>query len=625
MSKELGRFKMKRRTEICSKCGNEVIFENGKNPQLEALVKINKPILVQAGPGTGKTYAMAYKVKHLIRDEKVPKEAITVITFTNEAAINMRKRLSTDGDENSPYVEPEKQPAAIWTMHSLCNKLLRSHAIELGMKPDVKTIHSQTLIKALIQDAAQLVEGGTRDEGLKTLECRKHGECSSDSSLKCIICSRYREILKAINCIDHDDQILLACQLLKKNERILRDIQKSAKYLLVDEYQDINHAQWELIQILSRDQTNNLLVVGDEYQSIYGFRGGHPKFIKNFKTHYGPEAQEMPLLISWRCPENVIRGAFSMVHKYCGGDLGILDKLEYKNKVVTKIKIKEFENENLEAWQIARQIKSIGPSHDVLILIPTLDYAGPIKQQLTKSHIGYCCECDMEDTDIYFVNTILTWLKEPTEDLILRNLVERIFMRRLAGISAKNREEAYLQISKYWTELRDRWTLYSKIKSLEHPKLQKIKGLITELRRSYENDDANTFIATMISKLQLWQVTSQFTKEIQSVCEEIENFVPSGEKNVRIMTMKKAKGLEADDVYIVGVEENIIPRASACDEHKAEDSRQLYVSMTRAKKELYIFNSRSRRRSHTKSTYKKFRRSEFIHAIPREYVEDMDS
>lgn len=616
---------MKSRSVVCSKCGNKVVIDDGKNPQLEALVKINKPVLVQAGPGTGKTYAMAYKVKYLIKEEKIPKESITVITFTNEAAINMRKRLSTEGDENSPYLEPEKQPAAIWTMHSLCNKLLKSCAVEIGMRPDIKTIHSQTLTNALIQDAAQLVEGGTREEGRKTIECRKHGECKSDGSLKCIICSRYREIMKAINHIDHDDQVLLACKLLRENESILRDIQNSARYLLVDEYQDINYAQWELIRLLSRDQVNNLLVVGDEYQSIYSFRGGHPKYIKNFRNHYGLESQEISLLISWRCPENIVRGAFSMVQKYCGGNMDILDKLEYKNEVVTRIKIREFKNENLEAWQIAKQIKSIGPSHDVLILVPTLDYAGPIKQQLAKNHIGYSCEFDIEDTDIFFVNTILNWLKDSTDDLKLRSLVERLVTRGLAGISGKNKEEVYLQISQYWTELRDGWTLYSKIKSLDQPKLQKIKELITGLKKSYKNDEANEFITKLISKLHLWQETAQFGKEIQSVCEEIENLVPSGERNVRIMTMKKAKGLEADYVYIVGVEDNIMPRAFASEEQKAEDSRVLYVSMTRAKKELFIYNSQSRRRSHTKSLHKQLRRSEFIRAIPREYVEEMDN
>ncbi len=601
---------------------------------LDELVCINKPLLILAGPGMGKTHALAYKMKYLVKEKEVAKDEITVITFTNEAAINMRKKISMEGDET--YIEPERQPSVIWTMHKLCHGILRIYYSKAGLSKGFKVLPSQKLKEILIKDCAQIV-GAKRKDAAETITCRQISKCDETFYLKCVICSKYQELMRGFNYIDHDDQILLTCELLRKNEGILRKIHQGTKYLLVDEYQDINYAQWELIKLLSKGNANNLFVVGDDYQSIYGFRGGDPKFIRNFRNDYTQNAVVRHLPKNWRCPPNILKGAFHMVQKYNGGDITVLDKFSFKSKSDIKIKVRNFEHHNPEAGFIAWKIREIGPSYDVLILVPRLSYAGPIKRELRKKFIDFSCDYSIEKTDLYILNVLLNWLKEPTNNFNLRMLIEEIINRGASDIPAwqtefkgkkesqQKREEALKQISDFWTEIGKGKTLYTKIKTLrENEQFTKLVEILITLRKTHElKTDIIRFVSETIDKLKIWRNIPNFSEELDSAIEEIKSLaMASGECSVRILTMKKAKGLQADYVFIVGLENNILPSENASNVEKEEDSRLLYVSMTRAKKELYLLHSKTRDRDITK--VKIAGKSEFIDAIPPQYIEEIN-
>lgn len=603
---------------------------------LDEIVRTDKPLLILAGPGMGKTHALAHKIKHLIKDKKVGKNKIIVITFTNEAAINMRKKISLEGDEDSLYIEPELQPPIIWTMNKLCNRIIKRYYSELELNKDFKVLPYQNLKEILIKDCAQIV-GAKRSESEATIICRQKSKCDKTSQLKCVICSQYENLMRKFNYIDFDDQILLACRLLRDNEGILKKIQGAAKYLLVDEYQDINYAQWELIRLLSKGNTDNLLVVGDDYQSIYSFRGGDPKYIRNFENDYKPNAVVQPLLTSWRCPSNILKGAFHMVQKYNGGDIKILEKFTFKNKSDAKIKLGNFPHHNPEAAFIAGKIREIGPSYDVLVLVPQLSYTEPIKRELRKNFIDFSCAYDLEKTDLYLISVLLNWLNNPTNNFDLRILIEEIINRGASDIPAlqteysgkkesrQKREDAFKQISNFWKEVGKGRTLYLKIKTLkDDEQFAKFVEIITKLRKAHElKNDSISFISEIIDKLKIWRNIQSFSEELNSAVEEIKSLaIPSGECSVRILTMKKAKGLQADYVFIVGMENNILPRENARDVDKEEDSRLLYVSMTRAKKELYLLHSETRDRDITK--VKIGQRSEFIDAIPPQYIGEIN-
>jgi superfamily I DNA/RNA helicase len=327
-----------------------------------------------------------------------------------------------------------------------------------------------------------------------------------------------------------------------------------------------------------------------------------------------------------------------MVHKYCPDDINILDSMEFKNKSDAKIKVKTFKHQNPEAAYLAATIKGLGPSNDVLILIPWLSYAEPIKNALRSKYISFSCEYGLENTDIYLINVLLSWLKDTSDDFSLRLLIEELIDRGTSDIPAeqaewiraeksiKKREEAFKQISSYWMERGKALTLYKKIKALSRQEeFVKLGEIITGLRKAYKSgDDSANFILEIMNKLKLWRNLSAFKEEMNSIYEEIKSLaVPPGENSVRIMTRNSSKGLCADYVFLIGLENGVWPKADANDLEKAENSRLLYVSMTRAKKGLYILNSKVRERKITK--FKIAGRSEFIKAIPKEYVEEMDS
>lgn len=596
---------------------------------LDQIVLVNSPLLILAGPGMGKTYTLAYKIKHLVKNkdgEKIKPDEITVITFTNEAAINMRKRISSDSDEKV-YIEQELQPSVICTMHKLGHRIIKDNYSELGLENNFNVLSSGYLKDVLIKDCSQIV-GAERNHAKETITCRQEGKCTKTESLKCNICSEYKKLLRKFNYIDHDDQVLLACELLKNNKNILQREQTKARYLLVDEYQDINYAQWELINLLSTGKTENLFVVGDDYQSIYGFRGGSPKYIRNFVNDYAPNAEVHRLTVSRRCPPHIFKGAFHMVHKYNSGDIKFLENLEFKNKGSSLINVCEFKHHNLEADFIARKVREIGPSYDVLILVPDYNFSKPIKSALRKKFIDFSCDFDLEKTELYLITVLLNWLKNKSDNFNLRVLIEDIINRGLSDIPGKQtefvgtednknkREIAFRQISNFWKEVGKKKTLYMKLKTLKKDdSFKKLIDTITLLKDVYgqENDTA-IFLSTIIKKLNIWKNISNFSDELNSIVEEIKGLTMiSGECSVRVLTIRKAKGLEADYVFIVGLENNILPRNTGLE----EDSRLLYVSMTRAKKELYLLHSEIRDRNITK--VKTAGRSEFINAIPTEF------
>jgi len=314
----------------------------------------------------------------------------------------------------------------------------------------------------------------------------------------------------------------------------------------------------------------------------------------------------------------------------------LLSEIKFTEDSDVYIKIHSFEQQNIEAGFIARKVKNLGPSYEVLILVPSVAYAFPIKRALKKLFVDFVCDYDIEKTDLYLINVLLEWLEDPTDNFLLRILLQEIIDRGISDIPAKQtdfvgkedsrakREDAFKQISNFWPQVKERNTLYLKIKTLKNkPLFKKLIEILFELRKSYEADNISTFLPKIIEKLKVWQDISVLSKELNSIVEEIKGLtMAGGDCNVRILTMRKAKGLQADYVFIVGLENNILPRERTIGEYKAEDSRLLYVSMTRAKKDLYLLHSKKRDRNITK--VKINGKSEFIDDIPKEYVEEHD-
>lgn len=339
---------------------------------MEEVHTLDGPVLLLAGPGTGKTHQIAKRLRYLIKDRGIAPDTIAVITFTAAAARNMRDRISDDSklDTYIPYLE---QPKTICTMHSLGLRILKERSEELGLQADVSVVADGQLRTVLVEDAAQL-SGYPRDSAAETATCRQVGDCKHNGSPKCIICDKYRELMRICSAVDYDEQVLLACAILRQKTDVLESYRRAATHLLVDEYQDINEAQYDLIRLLCGTNETGLFVVGDDDQSIYSWRGGSPNHIRNFGNEFGEEARVVPLLKSYRCHPHVLEGAMKIVERH---DPGRIPKGQFEYRVIEgpKIQIHNTPSDEKEAALVRRIVEQALPSRDVLILFPSRQFA----------------------------------------------------------------------------------------------------------------------------------------------------------------------------------------------------------------------------------------------------------
>ncbi|MDP2861448.1 MAG: ATP-dependent helicase, partial [Desulfobacterales bacterium] len=562
-------------------------------------------------------------------------------TFTAAAAKNMRDRIS---DFNKPdlYLSYKKQPKHIRTMHSLGYKIVRENATAIGLKDIVKVVTSERLRNILIGDAAQLA-GHDRNDGKESERCRQFGVCNfSAEDKKCQICRTYKSILRSCSAIDYDEQILLACDLLRENAELLAKYQSQCRHLLIDEYQDINAAQFNLINMLSNGQRDGLFVVGDDDQSIYSWRGGSPEFIRGFEKFFGEESRIETLRKSYRCHKNVLEGSMSIVKKF---DAHRRNKGEFEYAVEDgpKIQIHNAPSDDKEAVLVRSIVERVLPSMDVLILFPHKSFSSAVTQELRKAGIGFSAPFVLPGEGLPLISVLSDWLVDYGDSLAFRELLEALIDNPASGIPSRlvrkaekkeERQEAFRKISCLWERV-----IKESVPSLwgsldvekENDVLYRIAfDKFSEVLALYNNtNDPASFVAQIINTLVPWKQTSGFLKEVDSWVDTSALFSSRTQgTDVQLMTLQGAKGLEAKVVCVIGLEDGIIPKGDADENALAEQSRLMFVSMTRAIVELHLFHARKRSGGLIfKSPYKKggppdINRSRFLGYVPNEYKED---
>ncbi len=593
------------------------------------------PVLLLAAPGTGKTYQLALRMKHLVEGRSIPPEEITVITFTRAPTREMRSRISNLDEEEKLYIPPELQPHNICTMHSLGYGIIHRKAKDLGLKTPINVVAQADTSKILLEDAAQLIELD-RSEAKATAICRRNGECQPSNEDKCRICEQYKAIMRACNAIDYNDQILLACELLEEDSALLSNYRQRAQHLLVDEYQDINAAQFRLIRLLTEDNLEGLFVVGDDDQSIYSFRGGSPTFIRSFRDDFGPASRVEPLSYSHRCHRNILEGALAVVRQY---DTRRLDKgpLEYEHTGDPKIKIHNAPSDKREAEIILSIILEALPSKTVMVLVPSRAHGRLVIERLRNARIDYYASKPRPGKGLLAFDTLTSWLRDENDSIALRECLQAIMNSGVFGVpgprvtkaeKVHEREAALLEISNLWRPvIEEGISLWQSLcNSREDNKL--LNQLHTELEnlRSADTKDVSAFLGKATSLLGPWANTER-------LWEEISNWVRVGQLDdeptppaVRILTLQGAKGLGADVVCVIGLEEGTIPKQTSDPEALAEQARLMYVSMTRARSALHLFHARKRSGAVAfQSPYTKGQKvlppSQFLAAIPTEYCE----
>jgi len=610
-----------------------------KSQLKKELFELDGPLLLLAGPGTGKTYNLGKRIKYLIEEKGVPSESITVITFTAAAAASMKSKIA-DSVKKELYIPHEKHPRNICTMHSLGFKILREKHEDLGLSKDINVVYSDKQQMILLEDASQII-GHNRLNGMKAGECRKKGFGENLDPENQAICNKYEEILRSCSAIDYDDQILLACQILKDNPEILLKYQEQCKHLLVDEYQDINASQFELIKLLTNGQKDGLFVVGDDDQSIYSWRGGSPEYIRNFKTHFGEGSSMRPLLKSFRCHSHILEGAIEVVKKFDGGHRhkGTFD---YNMPAGKKIEIHNTASDQKEAALVKAIVKRVVPLESVLILIPHKGFSKAIIKELKKAGIKFTAPQSLPGEGLPIISTSHKWLKNESDNLSLRECIERMIDNPRSGVPSRKvrkpeklkiREEAYQEICNLWIAVLsgEKANLWESLKAnKDHNKfLNNLYTILNELRQLYSsNDSPEKLMSLVIQHLSSWDKTTPMLEEIDLWLEIAEGHKYSMQgSGVEIMTFQGAKGLEADVVCVIGLEEGTLPRNSSSPEQIAEQSRLMLVSMTRAEKELHLLHARNRsaqvvfRPVHQKGKSPDISPSKFLDAIPTQHME----
>ena len=530
------------------------------------------PALLLAGPGTGKTTRLAKRIKYLVEELSVSPDEITVITFTTAAAKNMRDKIS-DEKQTELYLPYRSQPKAITTMHSLGYKVLCENADSLGLGETINVVAENYLRDLLIGDAAQLADF-RRDNGKDTARCRQFGLCQpEENNPKCIICQKYKDILHSCSAVDYDAMILLTCSILKDSPDLLARYQASCKHLLVDEYQDINAAQHELISLLSRSYRQGLFVVGDDDQSVYSWRGGSPDFIRRFEADFGPDGTVITLLKSYRCHRHVLEGAMHVVEKF---DPSRLPKgeFEYETEEGPKIQIHNVPSDEKEAIAVLGVIKRALPSQDVLVLYPQRQFATAIIKKLRAAKIPFSAASNLPGSGLPLIATLNNWLHAPDDSLSFRRCLQAFLESPASGVPSTRvrkpekkdqRERAFRLISDLWQDVLtgDATSLWAALLTrhdhvLYAAAFEAFSGLLTLFT---EQKSLPIFSGSVAESLAPWSDISHFLSEVTSWVELGSQGAAFGQPtNVRIMSFQAAKGLEANVVCVLGIEEGIMPR-----------------------------------------------------------------
>jgi DNA helicase-2/ATP-dependent DNA helicase PcrA len=499
------------------------------------------------------------------------------------------------------------------------------------LKTNLETQEDENVKRLMYRDAA-LILGYTEDDSKEALKCKQYGDCKENSEeKKCQICEKYREIMSKCNYVDFDDQILFACRILEKNPTILKKYQSRARHLLVDEYQDINAAQFRLIELLSRESRNGLFVVGDDAQSIYGYRGGNPKFILRFGKDF-PGSETPPLPYSRRCHDKIMQDAIKVLKKYYTDWTGE-QKLEYKVPSGEEPCIWQLPSELSEAERVAKTARQfIQEKNSILILVPKKEFFPLISQELSKRGIVYSCPISFLPERVEIAKLFVDWTTIPSDTFTTRLVIEELINKGIARVpgakkgkgttqeTIKNRIIEETEIANLWEHVDKKNDLFSVIKNLKEPNKTLVKirdGLLnlSDLYINFKKEKCGEFIKQLAVISGIWCEPSKLMEDITKITELHNPQSTTGLGWVQLNTMKKAKGLEADVVIMVGLEDDIVPNPRG---DPVEESRLFYVSMTRARQKLFLFHSYKRPRniSYGDSLTDKLR-SKFLETIGR--------
>jgi len=614
------------------------IYDTLNDMQQMATFHTDGPLLILAGAGSGKTRVLTHRIAYLIEEKSVNPYNIMAITFTNKAAAEMRSRVNK-------IVGFGAEQVWVSTFHSACVRILRRYIDRIGYSTDFTiydTDDQKRLMKNIIKELNLNTKIYKENAMLGKISDFKNklittGDVAAmaRNDFKMVNISKiydeYQEALKKNNALDFDDLIMKTVQLFNKCPEVLEGYQNRLQYIMVDEYQDTNAAQFAFIkQLASKNQ--NLCVVGDDDQSIYKFRGADITNILQFEKYF-PNARVVKLEQNYRSTKNILEAANSVIHNNAGRK----DKTLWSdNEQGDKIDLYQAEDGYAEAEMVASEIKEkvdYGKAdyNDYAILYRTNAQSRALEEKLMMKNIPYKIIGGQNFYQRKEIKDIIAYLRiisNPTDDIA----VERIINVPKRGIGATTVERVKDYARAYGMDLYDAFLEVENIPGLSRA-VSKIKGFTNLIEgyktEEYENDilklvnailtdtgymgdlvaentdEANGRIENieeLINKIIEYEenndepVLSEFLEEVALVA-EIDN-LDEDSSYVVLMTVHSAKGLEFPYVFLCGMEDGLFPgymSIMADDAQELEEERRLcYVAITRAMKHLTISYAKKR-------------------------------
>lgn len=634
--------------------------------QKEAVKATEGPVLVLAGAGSGKTRVLTHRIAYILQQKLAYPNEILAVTFTNKAAGEIKDRIRQNLSSQSGKYSLQ------WagTFHSICAKILRIEGEKVGLSKSF-VIYDPTDQLKLIKDIMKDLDISTKNyspKGILSVISSAKNELVSPEEFKintfgpfqetvARIYPIYQQSLSKSQAVDFDDLIGKVIYLFKNELKVLEKYQKLFKYILVDEYQDTNYAQYMLIKLLA-DKHKNLFVVGDDAQSIYKWRGADIRNILNFEKDY-KNTKLIKLEQNYRSTKVILEATNKIIKNNVEQKP---KKLWTKNKEGELITIYSLHDAKEEAKEIASKIRSIGTNlNEVAILYRTNAQSRELEEAMINHNIPYRLIGNVKFYDRKEIKDILAYIR------LLANLKDDINFERIINFPKRGigkQSVAKLKILAKSSSLsllefiqQNKNSLKSNFTPKQTNALISLGELFERLTENLAKQNLLEIIKQLLEETKILEEYNDQTEEGQGRIENIKEFLnfttkykdhvaqeildnflevisllqdyskegaSNSQAKVNLMTIHSAKGLEFQTVFVVGLEENLFPHSrSYVDPNELEEERRLaYVAFTRAKERLILTYVKNRQMM---GTINQTIVSRFISELPSNLVEFVDS
>ena len=635
------------------------ILDKLNSEQKKAGAKVNGPLLILAGAGSGKTRTITYRIAYMIQELGISPYSILAVTFTNKAAKEMRERV-----EN--LIGEDGKRAMISTFHSFGLRLLRVYSKIIGydsnftiydtddQKKVVKGIMKQLVIKNKDLTEGKIVSriSKLKEDGISPEEYEKDHRFESDANIIYEVYKRYNQTLRENNGMDFSD-ILTNTYKLLENREVLEKLQEKFKYIMVDEYQDTNNIQYKIINKIAA-KYRNICVVGDENQSIYGFRGADIRNILDFEKDY-PDAVVIKLEENYRSTKIILDAANEVIkNNKTSKDKKLWTKKVSGDKIILKPCSDGRDEVNFVIEEIVEMRKDGRRYNDFTILYRTNAQSRLFEEGFLRYNIPYKVFGGMQFYQRAEIKDILAYLS------VINNTRDGINLDRIINVPKRKIGDKTIEKIKNYAEEKG-LSIYDSLKEAENisglssavtEKLKEFSNMMAELEEfSFELPVSELFDEVIKKAGYFSYLNSSYddaesrienVEELKNSIIELENVVDnltlreylenvslvsatddldSEREYVKLMTIHNAKGLEFPVVFLVGMEDEIFPNTTKVmiDNESLEEERRIcYVAITRAEEKLYISHA-AMRYMYGQMDYRT--RSRFVDEIPAELLE----